>query len=98
MSKDPNEILSSYYTSSNSQTVDDDVMLHRIYETRSSRIHRSVATVSGFAITATAAALMLAWAASPMKQSRNDTASAIARYQMINSGLVQRTNTQERLR
>ena len=93
--RDPIEQLSSYYGCRMEATPRDE-MIANVFANKAKKRQRIFAATGGFAVTAAVAAVLLAWAALPSKSNRNDTASAIARYQMINSGLVEapRTNGQ----
>jgi hypothetical protein len=85
--QDPVDILETYY--STIAVVENDEMLRSILAVKGSRRQRVIAAVGSFSAVAAVAAVILAWAASPSKANHSDTSSAIARYQMINSGLVE---------
>ena len=88
--QDPIDALTNYYQT-NIPTAQDDGMLDKVLDAKRGKKQKRLAAVGGFSAALTVAALLLAWAAFPTKNNK-DSASAIARYQMINSGLVEATN------
>src|SRR5437763_796868 len=86
--KDPIESLETYYTGK-PPVLDNDSLLPAIFAANNKKRHRLLGAACGFTVGTAAAILLLTWAARPAEDNRNATASAIARYQMINSGLVE---------
>jgi hypothetical protein len=89
------DALDAYYRSQQAMPSED--MLRQIVTARQRKRQRLIGAVSAFAFSATCALLLLSWAARPAPKGNNAVAGAIARYQMINSGLVERTAHDVRL-
>ena len=84
---DPLNALEQYYGKQAASPSED--LLANIHATRRNRRRRMFGATWAFTLTALLAAIMLTWAARPAVDHRDMTASAIARYQMIHSGLVE---------
>ena len=89
MRSDPIEALAAYYESQ-SQIVEVDPSVIVREASRRTR-QRVLGGIGGFAVAAALATTLLTIAAQPAMMKENATASAIARYQMIKSGLVENT-------
>lgn len=87
MHRDPLEALSEHYAQAIPISADDR-LLNEVYVSHRKKKQRLTSAAYGFGFGACAAILLIAWAARPSSSHRDATANAIARYQMINSGLV----------
>jgi hypothetical protein len=83
------EALSEYYSAQRASLGIDSAAI--IQAARRARRQTLAGGMSGFMVAAAVAILLLVWAARPTITKENATASAIARYQMMNSGLVEKT-------
>ena len=89
MSKEIIDALGAHYESL--QGTPNEHMFEQVVGARRKRKQRLVGAISAFALSATCALLLLSWAARPATKTDNTVAGSIARYQMINSCLVERT-------
>jgi hypothetical protein len=89
--RDPIEMLSAHYA--NSVPPAGETLLHSVYAKKNSNGQRVHGLIGGFATGAIVAIGLLSWATRVPKHSGDEISSAIARYQMINSGLAERTTS-----
>lgn len=88
MHQGPMEALSEHYAQA-APICADDRLLNDVYVGSRKKKQRVTSAVYGFGFGACAAILLIVWAARPSSTHQDATANAIARYQMINSGLVE---------
>jgi hypothetical protein len=96
MSNDPINALEQFYASA-SPAADASEMLHAIYRASGKRKQQVYGAISGFALGSTLALALLIWASMPSKSTSDKTATAIERYQMINSGLAENTRNRREI-
>ena len=89
--RDPLDSLVSNYANEITCVAKDD-MFANILNARRKRKRTIIATTCSFALTGIAAVLMLDMASRPLQAPNHATSTAIARYQMIKSGLVERSD------
>ena len=86
--RDPIESLERHYATRES-VPDADLEVGAVFARRDAYAHQRIAGALAFSAGLAAAAIFLMWAAKPLPVSQSG-AAAIARNQMIHSGLVQR--------
>lgn len=87
--RDPLEALQAYYTQLPPQEAAPGP--ETIYRARIQRTQKAIGGICGFTCGLGVAALLLVWAARPSPASSQRGVAAIARMQMVNSGLAQRS-------
>lgn len=93
--RDPMEALAIYYRK---QAVNDpDELLVKVLERAAGKKQKLAGTACGIALGFSAALTLLIWASHSAPNSSATSVSAIARYQMINSGLAERHDQEKRL-
>ena len=94
---DPIEVLGKFYATKPNQPADDQ-LLARVYKARAGKAAKLGGALAGLVLGSCLALGVLVWASTPSKTSSTNTAAAIARYQMMSSGLADNGPLRARVR